>query len=40
MVAMKFAVPPLAREIGLPGDSVHVALGNALASQVALIFPV
>ena len=39
MLAVRVALPPLATAMGFAGESVQVAPGRALASQVALIFP-
>jgi hypothetical protein len=40
MVAVRVLVPPLATVMGFAGESTHIAPASALASQVALIFPV
>jgi hypothetical protein len=40
MVAVRLAVPPLAREIGLAGVSTQMVPGSADALQVALMLPV
>jgi hypothetical protein len=39
MVAVRLVVPPLVTTIGFGGESAHMAPASAVASQVALIFP-